>query len=84
MTELTLKTFRELTANLHEDTPIYYHAYDKGCCLGSYSAEDLWLFPKGGTETRGVVINPGACYDHRRPASANSANETLEPDPARG
>lgn len=72
MAKLTLKTFRELTAHLPEDMPIYYHAYDKGCCLGGYVTEDLWLFPKGDAVPRAVVINPGEDYDHRRPPTANS------------
>jgi len=67
MDKLTLKTFRELTAHLPEDTPIYYHAYDKGCCLGAYDARLLWLFPKGDAVTTGVVINPGEDYDPRNP-----------------
>ena len=75
MTKLTLKMFKELTAHLPEDTPIYYHAYDKGCCLGGYVAEDLWLFPKGDAQTRGVVINPGEGYDPRRPVTANNQHQ---------
>lgn len=80
MAKLTLKIFRELTANLSEDTPIYYHAYSKGCCLGSYVSEDLWLFPKDDPKIRGVVINPGDDYDGRRPVSANTCGEPHAPN----
>lgn len=67
MTNLTLKVFRQLTADLPEDTPIFYHAYYKGCCLYAYAEEDLWLYPKGGRSVLGVVMNPGPDYDDRRP-----------------
>lgn len=68
MPKLTLKRFRELTAHLPEDAPIYYHAYYKGCGLQSYVEEDLWIFPKGEPPVA-VVINPGDDYDPRRPKS---------------
>jgi hypothetical protein len=71
MAKLTIRAFRELTSHLPDETPLYYHAYDKGCCLGSYSADDLWLFPKGEALVRGVVINPGEDYDGRRPVLAD-------------
>lgn len=66
MTKLTLKRFREITAHIPEETPLYYHAYYKGLCLGSYTDEDIWLFPKGEENVRGIVINPGDDYDGRR------------------
>ena len=78
MTQLTLKRFRELTAHLPEETPLNYHAYDKGCCLSSYIVEDLWLFPKGEEKTRGIVINPGEDYDGRRPAKPNAPRSATE------
>ena len=68
MSKLTLKRFRELTAGLPEDTPIYYHAYYKGCCLNSYVESDFWLYPKGDGPKEGIVLNPGEDYDDRRPA----------------
>lgn len=67
MSKLTLKSFRELTKDLPEDTPIYYHAYYKGCCLSAYVSEELWIFPKDGKLPKAVVINPGEDYDSRRP-----------------
>ena len=73
--KLTLKTFRELTARLPEDTPIMYHAYYKGCCLTTYTDDDLWIFPKGATsmdEVKAVVLNPGEDYDGRRPKKEES------------
>lgn len=73
MTKLTLKRFRELTAHLPDETRLYYHAYEKGCCLGNYIEEDVWLFPKGEEKTRGVVLNPGNDYDGRRPPVSASS-----------
>ncbi len=64
--KLTLKRFRELTAHLPEEAPIYFHAYEKGCCLSNYTESDLWIFPKEGAP-RAVVINPGEDYDARKP-----------------
>lgn len=68
--KLTLGQFRELTKNLSDEIPIYYHAYDKGCCLNSYAESDIWFFPKG-QPTKAIVINPGEDYDSRKPTKVN-------------
>ena len=62
--KLTLGQFKELTKHLPDNTPIYYHAYDKGCCLNSYILDDLWFYPKD-KPAIGIVINPGEDYDCR-------------------
>ena len=64
---MTLKQFRELTKDIGDDVHLYYHAYDKGCCLHAYTIDDMWLYPKGGAQIKGVVMNPGEGYDPRRP-----------------
>lgn len=67
MSKLTLKLFKELTKDLPENTPIYYHAYYKGCCLNSYVTEDMWFFPHDKELKTAIVLNPGEEYDGRRP-----------------
>ena len=59
---LTLKKFREMTADLPEDTPIYYHASWHGFpCMNSYRIDDLRVIPNEvgmPDEVTGIVLNP--------------------------
>jgi hypothetical protein len=74
---MTLDEFRKLTADLPGETKLYYHAYDKGCCLASYEKEDMWFYPKG-EKTVGIVINPGPAYDERRPLPQKKHEKEIE------
>ena len=74
---MTLDEFRKLTADLPGETKLYYHAYDKGCCLGGYTPEDMWFYPKG-EKTVGIVINPGPGYDDRRPHPQTRNEKEIE------
>lgn len=76
---LTLKKFREMTKDLPEDTPIYYHAYYKGLCLNTYRPDDIWFFPKGAQQNadiRGVVLNPGDDHDPRSARKTGTKNQS--------
>ena len=61
---MTLKEFHKATRHLSDTAEICYHAYDKGCCLTTYSQDDWWIF-----DGKVVVLNPGPNYDPRRPTA---------------
>jgi hypothetical protein len=64
---MNLGEFRELTRDLPDSAEIFYHAYYKGCCLATFSPENVWLYPKSQETKTGVVMNPGENYDGRKP-----------------
>jgi len=63
---MTLGEFREWTKNLPDTAIVGYHAYYKGCAIGTFDKEaDCWIYDKNGDVA--VVLNPGTDYDDRRP-----------------
>jgi len=69
---MTLGEFRKLTSKLPDKTLVCYHAYDKGCCLGTYDLKEVWIF----RETEAVVLNPEEDYDGRKPPKTATQEES--------
>ena len=68
---MKLGEFRKLTAHLPDDTPIMFHAYDKGCCHAPYPSDWNYIGPEGWCYIdevhHDILMNPGDDYDDRRP-----------------
>lgn len=60
---MTLGEFRGLTKDLPDAALVGYHAYYKGCCLGSFDMAGTWIH----RNDDGIVVamNPGDDYDER-------------------
>ena len=62
---MTIKKLKSLIKDLPDDALVCYHAYDKGLCLSAYRIERVWTYPKGETDKKALVLNPGKDYDCR-------------------
>lgn len=62
---MTLGEFKKWTKGLPDSAYVGYHAYDKGCALGTFDKEkDCWIYRKGANCF--IVMNPGNDYDPRK------------------
>lgn len=68
---MTLGEFRKFTKDLPDSTFVCYHSFYKGCCLGTYDLDDMWIF----RTTEAVVLNPGPDYDGCRFSKQNDSKQ---------
>ena len=60
---MTLKQFKDMVADLPDDTLIVYHSYYKGCGYTPYSHGLNYTGVVNGEKK--IILNPGDDYDER-------------------